>query len=504
MEPNTKKGLIIGGSVLAVALLCTGLGLGLYYGLNGSKGINVWGYDDQVSSTAKKVNYYMGADFVPAANIYGGEDAMSAEPTMLANKLYHSVQEDIDILDGVKGSKDGLGYLSSTWVMGTSGFENQFTMLKAFNAEAEWANATPENYANPDNYLDPSIDEDKLKYVEMNPSGEYDQNMAATLNIHMKIPKVMADEIRPFFTTGTVTFTEATEEYRNWLVDEEFVDEFVLALGFMKYISTDISTIEEMNSSALAGTSESGTAEFAETDIEALEALYTELGGTSTSFIDSLVEQQGDTVYSIKVDGTGTNSGAMNLEIDNFEADFNDAAGTDLDFKYSLTNGGSGEGWKVPTETTVPETEYPGKDTDANADAFLGTQSRGTKFKDEGGEVSGEALAWGYEAADNGGTNSFVDGKYVAFDAEKDGDIIGYTMAVDLPVFFVNADMSFNYEIQDAGSLAMIENATSEKEGDKVTVKPTAITPEGAKEIYQNGISWTTALDEELIMVEIV
>lgn len=511
MEPKVKKGLIIGGSILGVVLILSGVGLGLYFGLNGKKGVDVWGYDDQVSSTGKKINYYMNADFTEASDIYGDGTVLSAEPNLLNNKHYHSVQDDIDILDGVKGSKDGLGYLSSTWVSGTSGYEDAFSMLKLFKADKDWANATTENYKNVDNYLDPAdptVNGDKAEYVTVDPAEEYESLMASTLNIHMKVPATIADAIRPYIQDGTTTDIELDDEYKKWLIDKKFADEFVLAMGFMRYIATDNKAVQDMTLMALEGTNSTGTGDWGAADITALDTIYKSIMGTDADFVNDLTAQQSETVYSIKVDGTGTNSGAMNVLIDDFQDAFNTSAGSDLKFNYSLTNGGSGEGWKVPNgQGNVPLTEAGSKPTDANVDAFLGTQSRATKFAavdSETGEPSGEALSWGYTADKEGGTLSFDDSveKYKTYSEQEDGQIIGYTMAVDLPVFFVNEGMTAEYTVEDEGSLAMIENASEKgiKVGDTINVTPTGITPDGAKDLYQNGAQWSDVLDDEEIL----
>ncbi len=567
MEPNTKKGLIIGGSVLAVALLCTGLGLGLYYGLRSNGEIQTWGYDDQVSSTAKKVNWYMGTETRVVPGQYGGV-AVSSETALRENGLYNSVKDDMEILDGVAGSKQGLGYLSTSWVSnykdeelrilnlddGTGNFlipsdeiEGSLTnytslvnsdtdktygkddldgiTLDEFSGEIKDTDDVSDKMAEDGAYInteDGNIYTIKIDgtagTVESSLLTKYKEEMSATLNIHLKVPAEITGEILPLIgKPGTITAVGApaggakiggptvAEEYLDFLQGENYLDDFLLSVALFDYIAYDASNIEEMNTMLIPGTS-TDTAEFDADTWAVFEETWTNFGGNSDStggetLADAIVAQESANsgTYEIKVDGTGTNSGAVKAEIENFAEEFSTFAGEDVNFVYDLDNGGSGEGWKLPNY------EIPGTtgsaESNARPDAFLGTQSRFSKAK--------EYTNFGYDESTVTETYEAKSTLYTDPSTKVAGDIIGYTMGLDLPVFFVQEEMEIDYTVSKSFVDALAANPNllptgSVKEGDNVTVKPLGITPEAAKTIYEGSTTWVDQIDAGLIQIELV
>ncbi len=549
MEPRTKKGLIIGGSIAAVVLIGASIGIGIASSSNGgqstnidgNKSIEVWGYNDQVSSTSMKVNKYMQATFTEMGDYWGGgtldEDnpgVASAEGTLLKNSHYHPVDEDIQILDGVNGSQGAMGYLSSTWVGGytdAKGNGDQFTMLKLYDNGVVDGVAPTEAPSRSDaaNYLDPTDAADKVAYSEVNSiattiegqyveaddgtvgEGTYDiysESMQATLNATMKVTPEVANWIRGALTSGYVlTAPTATEvkaqSFVDWLNAEGYTDDFVVSYGLFLYMAYDTSNIEIVNGSAIPGSNASGIGELEEHS-EILTDSYINLTGNETADLTAdIIAQQNRTSgsYHINVDGTGTNSGIMKMEISNYQADVRTALGNDdIIFYYDLDNGGSGEAWATPktdigTEDNIILAGDP--ESSGRPDAFIGTSSRASKTS----EIAKFGYAEDTASLPNGGSGDV----YVSPEESTDGQILGYTMGIDLPVFFVNKDMTFNYTVTEA-SLPCIENATEAGVvvGDTITVRPTGMSDLGAKAIYEEEKTWTEVLDLGLILVEAV
>ncbi len=563
-----KKGLIVGGSIAGVVLLGTTLGLGIYFGTRphdilADDSVQTWGYDDQISSTAAKVNWYMDTDTTVTKGQYGGV-AVSAEPTLINNSLYHSMTDDIYILDGVAGSDNGLGYLSSAWV---GGYENaNFRMLELkSNVDGSWLNpmddkdritysgligneeqdktyteeesdvtfvdVSDDSVKNADNYADMAADakkayvdkgeiqaiinaDDKISKIDGTAitKGTYEKEMAATLNLHLKVPQFVAQAV---VDSGIISATPKAIEkpavgsefakYIKNVKDEKFLDDFVLSLAFMDYVAFDSSNIDSINENVIAGTNDKGSGEFEADDWSVMEETYSNLGGSGTLLSAIQDQQKGNSgTYLVKVDGTGTDSGVMKNEVNNFEKDFTTFAGAEVNFKYDLNNGGSGEGWKGvgDNEADLNGVPKPGG-ADGRADAFLGTQSRFSK--------DSEPESWGYDDSAAALNNDGV--RYTSPDKADGNGVIGYTMGIDLPVFFVKDDMTLKFTVTadtitnkdkifvDHEGNPVEFNGT---EGDVINIKPVGITAEGAKDIYQDGASWTSVIEQGLVTVEIV
>ncbi len=536
MEPQTKKGLIIGGSIAAVVLIGASIGIGIAVssGNNGlvdsSKSVEVWGYNDQVSSTAKKVNKYMGVEFQEEIGYWDSAKwEASAEGTLKKNSHYHSVNDDIEILDGVHGADAGLGYLSSTWVGGytnNDGEGDQFTMLKLYNngiGEDGVAPAERPDIQDEANYLDPTNDSDKVAYSEIRSeaytiNGDhfeggteyiYSEPMQATLNTSMKVSAGVADWLRPNVGTATALDVDETsypdsKTFVTWLNDENLVDDFVVAYGLFNYMAYDISNIENINTMALAGSNAAGIGELEgsggwyETTLQPTYDNLT-LGSDGDQLIDAVMEQQTNSAnsYAINVDGTGTNSGIMKQEISNYQADFRAASGNDgVVFKYDLNNGGSGEAWAQPKEDIAGGLVAGDANASGRTNAFIGTSSRASR------DYEVEKFGYAADAASipTDGTGDL----YLSPEKSNDGQILGYTMGIDLPVFFVNKDMKFEYTVTDTSLASIDANGVSFSTGDTITVTPVGMSDEGAKAIYQDGASWTEVLDAGQILVQAV
>ncbi len=554
MEPKTKKGLIIGGSIAAVVLLGTTIGLGVYLGRTDASNdaVQVWGYDDQVSSTAKKVNWYMGTDTELVPGSYGGV-AVSSEKVLLDNDAYHSMEDDIFILDGVAGSKNGLGYLSSAWVASYDAEEMRMLSLwdgtQFLNPEEEITNPghTYDEIENADGdqtytaedvngvdipeiavtdtakgtAIDTSLvtaaavdagafiaSTDGIVYnLDGNETDgytvgsaitKYTEGMNATLNIHMKLPKAAADYFRPLISAtpaATGTADADAQAYIDWLAAEEYADDLMLAIALFDFIAYDSSNIESINTMLIPGTSTTGSGEFEADDWAVLDTEYQKIMGSTDSLTDALVAQQNTQggTFAIQIDGTGTNSGIAKAEISNFESEFEAISGAQLNFVYDLDNGGSGEGWKLPT-TEIPGTTGSLASSNARPDSFLGTQSRFSK--------DSEYIAWGY--TDYTGADAAT-GMYA--DPSASTDVIGYTMGIDLPVFFVQEEMELTFTpsedfVTNHGDMVLTGEVL--EAGTSYTVKPTGMTPEGGKSIFQNGASWQEVMDAGLVQFEVI
>ncbi len=448
---------------------------------DGYKHINTWGYDEQVSSTAEKINAYMNIDKQYTANIYGGDDVESGEPTLLLNSNYHTVEDDSDILDGVYGADGAIGYLSSSWITGYK--DNPFKMLSTY------APGTG-------TYISPILEDGSFnnEYIEQLPT------LNATLNIHLKVKSDVADWIRPNIiamaggTNSEIVTDDIPEKFKGFLIEEDLVDDFLVSLGFFEFIAFDKENITNINTSVLPGTNAEGTIDFGEENLNILNTAYKEIiEDSEASLLEAVIAQQKSTsdLYDIAIDGTGTNTGLMNTEFINFEKRINELTGSQINFNYKFVNGGSGEGFKLPSD------DYYGGETgsDAQANAFLGTQSRAAHDT--------EVEAWGYSTT----IPADSDGKYNSLESSVDNQIIGYTMGIDLISFFVKDNFSFQYTISTNDQLIALGedmDTTEYKVGQRVNIKPIGITDYGLKLIYQTGKSWTDIMDAGLMIGEIV
>lgn len=487
----TEKGKIT-GSVLAAVLISAAVFVPVSIfadravrGTGGSEyeSVEVWGYDDQVSSTGEKMNAYMNIDMQEAQNIYGGpgEMTMSGEPTLLQNEHYHSVIDDVDILDGVYGAEGALGYLSSSWV---EGYEGQpFKMLSIYDGTLNGPTNEKESYVEADTSSD--------AYVTAQPG------LQATLNANLRLPKEVADWVRPFFSTsGLVALTAPTPEvteYVDWLNANNLADDFIVSLGFFGYMAYDTSNIESVNSAVMAGTNDAGSFEFDASSLTAMQESYVAIAGDGADLLADVLAQQKETsgFYDIAVDGTGTDTGVFMIELQNFEEDIDALTGESIYFNYKFVNGGSGQGWKAP-DTSIPGVN-PNPGSDAQKESFIGTQSRFSK--------DSEVTEWGYEASAATDSNDGV--TYVSPEETGAGDMIGYTMGIDLPVFFVEKEFSFDYTVKSLTQVKAINGATNEQVGTTVKIKPTGLSPQGAKMIYQDGASWNAVMDAGLMIAEL-
>lgn len=584
MEPKVKKGLVIGGSILGVVLICSGIGLGLYYGLSGSskaissnEKVNVWGYDDQVSSTGKKVNWYMGTETQVVTGTYGGV-AVSSESLLAQQSNYHSVMDDIDILDGVAGSTNGLGYLSSAWI---SGYEDEKLRMLTLETDegyldptktenkVDYSNLTPESGVNgveDEGRTYTEADSDGIDWVDASSitgladkltgyntglgeiekvtgldnsedawsadaiiiGGEIytynkddgvwkkltksfdDQNMQSTLNIHLKVPETAAEVITKSGMTSEDAINRDMTSTISGLKDAEndyfgslgkYADDFVLALSFFDYIAYDHSNLEAVSSEVIEGTNtaDEHESEFDTTSYNNFNSLYQKITGDSdTSLVDALKAQEKDNsgTYSIKVDGTGTNSGLMKTQIQRFSEDFNTAAGLSKDgitFRYDLVNGGSGEGWKgvsLEDDDKLPDVPADASN-DGRIDAFLGTQSRAPK--------NSEIEGWQYAADAISITGDFYDNIPTVADSSK---VIGYTMGIDLPAFFVQDSMVIDYTVLEGDEINFVDGSTAAV-GDNIKVKPVGINAKAAREFYQDAATWGEEIASGDVQVEL-
>ncbi len=523
----TEKGKIT-GSVLAAVLISAAVFVpvsiftdrAIRNDSSDSNSVQVWGYDQQVSSTAEKMNNYMGTTEVLAANIYGGQDVMSSEPVLLQNAAYHSVQDDIEILDGVAQSEEGFGYLASAWIEGYKAKELSPIMIH--DASKGAANDTAA-------YLNPIGDDaDKQAIADM--------GLQATLNMHMKVPVYIANSITIASTGPVITIPgvaggkdkDKVEAYFDYINSKGYADDFVMQLGFFNYVTTDSSNAAEVETMVLKGTEVADQAEWGQANWDAMETAYDVITGDSTGDDDlanAVKEQQKRTGnYSIKIDGTGTNTGLIKQEVENYEEDLKGTdtwKDQDLKLYYDLTNGGSGEGWK----TASGSWQGGEAESDAREDAFLGTQSRFSKKKDS--EVLNDF--WGYNGDDMGAWYG-TDSDEVTYDdptkKAADGDILGITTGIDLPSFFVSDDMTFDVQLKTldaaialSGGETVTANPDPEDKystasftigkkdyayGETVTVKVTGMSAEGGRQIYELGASWEQVLNQGLMVGQIV
>ncbi|BDU67873.1 MAG: hypothetical protein TYPL_5260 [Candidatus Tyloplasma litorale] len=468
--------------------------------------VQTWGYDDQVSSTAEKMNDYMDIDQESTQNIYGeaGDMVLSGEPKLLENENYHSVIDDSDILIGVDQSDNGLGYLSTSWITGYNDANNDaLSILKIYDVynEEELSRDDVNAYVTPDT--------SNTDYIEA------EEELQSTLNIVFKVPTVVTDSITTINNDDIQIDSEgAAKDYYDWLADEDYADDFVIALGFLDFMMTDSNNADYINTMAIEGTHVESVGAFDEVDVEHLAGIYNQImkndeGENTTPFISKLQEQQEATsnLYHVKIDGTGTNTGLVKVELNNFEEEFNSAANltgeSEIHFEYDLVNGGSGEAWKVPTNGIANGVvEAPATATDAREDAFLGTQSR---FSEES-----EIEPWGYTNASNIEGEEITSYSNFTSDEHSSGDVFGFTMGIDLPVFFINSDFTFEYtvdpyttQIENLDSIEFDVDENGNQIPQEVQIKPTGISDLGAKAIYEYGASWEFVMTNGWMIGEI-
>ncbi len=461
--------------------------------------VQVWGYDDQVSSTAEKINAYMGVTTSMTDNIYGGQQVLSGEPALLSNSAYHSVVEDIEILDGVAKAEQGLGYLSTSWI--ESYVEKDLQTLSIYDQ------TTFGSRNDRTSYLDPlGTEAEKQSYAT-------NTGLQATLNMHVKVPVYVADTITISSTGPVVTIAgdADAQAYFDDIAAQGYADDFAMQLGFFNYVVTDTSNDAYADGVVLPGTDVTTQADITADFWTSLEGVYTAIGGEGTLY-DAVIAQQADTKqYSIKIDGTGTNTGLIQVEVEKFEEDLINEAGAfaagELDLYYDLVNGGSGEGWKVA------EANGGEAGSDARVDAFLGTQSRFSKES----EITEEF--WNYDNTIYGTTNDGT--KYLDPTTKTAGQVIGYTTGIDLPAFFIDAATTFDYELTSAEAATALGEVVVVNEehhaissfvidgveyayGTTVKVKPIGMSDEAARQIYEFGHSWQDVLTQGLIIGEIV
>ena len=442
--------------------------------------IQTWGYDDQISSTGKKMNDYMGITKNLTTNIYGGQNVLSGEPSLLLNSNYHTMEDDIQILDGVANSEQGLGYSSTTWV----GKDNSLTPLKAeINGVM----------------LDPTNDKEKKNYAN--------SGMQSTLNIHMKVPKNVANSIT-ISPNGPTVNTELASNYYSNINKAGYADDFAIQLGFFNYLATSNEANDVANDVVLPGTKTSSLDNFDIKDLQAMEKVYNDITKTQNSLWDAVEAQESSTSsYSIKIDGTGTNTGLIEPQVEKFRELVNSLLNKNINFYYDLVNGGSGEGWKV----SLADGGEQG--SDARQDAFLGTQSRFSKNSEYTKEF------WGYEETSYSTTNDNT--VYNDPTKKTNGQVIGLTAGIDLTTFFIKKDMTFEFNITTSEAAKAIDpNAIITKEnhnitsfkinkqdykyGESIKVHPTGFTSEGGRQAYEFGNSWSNLILTGLITAKIV
>lgn len=474
-------------------------------------GVQVWGYDDQISSTAEKINDWMGVTKTLTANTYGGQDTMSSEPTLLLNSNYHTVEDDIQILDGVAGADEGLGYLSTAWV---SDYSSKSTKLRTLSIYDE-DNAIPavdgtDHGTTTDSaaYLDPMNDDNKEAYRA--------KSLSSILNMHLKIPVYIANLIT-ISADGIFSIDREGEDakataYFEDIASKGYADDFIMQIGFFTWVATSKEADDNAKASLIQGTTGGNVTEFTDTIWNSMQKAYEVIGGKGELEYTVKDQEKSTSQYSIAIDGTGTNTGLISAEVEMYQEAIKDQI--DVDLYYDLVNGGSEEGWKVSKEDHGEDT------SDAREYAFLGTQSRFPS-----GEDNSESLQsfWGY-TADSAPAKKTETPYDTPVDAVHTNKVIGFTTGIDLASFFVKDDMTFEYQLTTAdGANALTDSdvevanitdsydidtftidGTKYHYGDTVKVKPTGITREGARQIYEMGNSYTNVLNAGLMIGEIV
>lgn len=488
MNSNTKKGLIIGGSVLGVVLILTGIGLGIYFGTKGSGDLTTVAFTDAVSGTAIRQDAWMGIDDYDGGEYVKGD----YDATLIKNKNYQSVDKEDKILD-IVSSEDGLSYLSRGYLNYGNYIEKDDLNVLGVIEDGKAINGEDEGYP-----------------------------LVAPLNMNMRVPSKVANYIKDSFIGGEDAGKEITidglntafDGYGTWLKDDKnkgYMFDFAISIIIFNYTAS--------TESAANGLESDGFKSWNETTISD-EEFVSWIKSTFSNQEWGIVNSEGDIdfhgfendgTYEVKIGGTGTNSPAVASIMKSF-SQFN--FGTeDEPFKFSvmekLSNHGSGGAWyqsktkpgfdKEGSDdgyTYMAPGEYDGQSNDVPENYFLGTQSRAFNEKTNDGDQSSDSwINWGYDATtytsslltdNNKNEISEIDGEnsfYIYEDTLGTEDFpIVTTMAADSVVFFTTNDAEF--------------------ELDGKTYHPTALSSEGAKEIFQNGANWIDVAEMGLIQYE--
>lgn len=121
----------------------------------------------------------------------------------------------------------------------------------------------------------------------------------------------------------------------------------MVSIGLFEFMSFDNENIASINTSVLPGSNATGTIDFGAPQLAALNDTYKVIvDDSSADLLADVLAQQSSTsgFYDITIDGTGTNTGLVLMEIQNFETRIDELTGENIYFNYKFVNGGSGEG----------------------------------------------------------------------------------------------------------------------------------------------------------------
>lgn len=481
MEPKTKKGLIIGGSVTVAVLLTAGITTGIVLGIKNNVPGLVEGpvitaaFSDGVSSSAERQDKWMGIDFDTESETYDG--------TLIKNSYYHSVTIEEEMMD-VVSSEDGVGYMSNV----TLSKDSRFRTLNVANEDV----ATGATW--------------------IAPSGAIPT--AAPLDMVMKVPQPVSAVLNDFMPSDSPTDALTFEmlnvdgsDYGTWIQDNYAFD-FAISFIFFAWVAES----ETAHNAIAAEGFGIQNADLNVADADFAEWVKTVFADTAWGIVNSDGDidfngHKGTGAYEMNIDGTGTDEMIVNIALESLS----DATGFTM--LQQLNNHGSGAAWYMDSDNETPDWagsmasfEYidPGMYGDSSNSgywgSFIGTQSRGMNDGDSafGGfdasdtEHTTPLTGWGYDwsiytSTANVTTGDATDAENVMYnyDVTSDNDDIplATTIGTDNIVFYTTVDAFF--------------------EMDGVEYTPTGLTRAGAKDLFQNGLSYQELVaKDELQYVE--
>lgn len=489
MNPQTKKGLIIGGSILGVAIIATSIGLGIYFGLKDDNILEgpvvTVSYNDNGSGTAVRQDKWMNIDDNDGGDYVEGD----YEATLVQNSYHRTASDDEDILDTVE-MENGIGYLAHGYLSSNDLVKDKFKVL------------------------------DIIEDGEQISWDDSDYTLKAPLDLVMRVPSQISDEIRDRFIRSDGTYNNspltvdelesAMTGYGTWLREESLQFDFAISMIIFNWASQSKTAAEGLVNDGLASYN-LGTVtneEFASW----IKAIFSneEWG---------IVNEEGDIdfngsegrAYILGVGGTSTNSAAVASILNTFSNTEFD--GNKISITEHLQNIGSDGSWYQeesgadhPDWVTNPDNEFTyaqpggwgGDIYPVGYSDFIGTQSKSMpSLTSTNVDEPGNWVNWGYDPdlyTDDILLDS-VHNEYHSIDGtiDKENTFYNYdkiieiddfpivtTMAVDNIVFFINEDIMF-----------------STFDGD--IVSPTALSAEGAKQLFQYGASWEEVASKNLI-----
>ena len=419
----------------------------------------------------------------------GPESGSAIESTLVNNNNgYVSVEQSFKMFDGVKKS-NGIAYLSNSSVSKDSSFSRL---------------AISEDKGN--TWIEPNDDSRHIK---------------APLNMVMKVPKFVFDILKTHMANSTPNDLNINDfninddlklnygtinnidiivsgDYGNFLRNEGFALDFALSFALFNYIVY----AESAHEALLEHTQLKPVYSYSLTDLEFNQWFTTTFSNKEWS--DEL--SNFSKTLDILVDGTETTSFVLDELIKSFnskiiEGQFN----SHFELNQKLNLRGSYGAWETTENNKLPPgvVHNPDKNDgfeNGTPGAFLGTQSKGNDQNrldfneilnvddhDSDGngiidsrDANGEIAYWGYsendytDSANNVSEYDFIYNESYLDSALEDKQNIplGATMATDNIVFFTRSDLQImNYN-------------TNKLE------KPTGITREGYRMIYEFGTTW--------------